>query len=142
LASTAGTNKNAIVSRLKTIISGVSGLENTTFKGYRSRETTDKTALIHLVSDELDPVTSTHVNHNLIINVLLKDRISIKEDAETTMENFVEFVGLVEDELETYSMSPDEWDVMLVQSINYTFGANQTFVFHNAMLSIGVEAQW
>jgi hypothetical protein len=145
MASINGTAKNAILSQFVTLCKEVSDFENRVFKGMYAGLTDRTLCFIHLNEDDSPPEesTTTEDEHYLTINILVKLRSDLaSNDPEERMEQHIELVGLVEDKLNANRGTTTYWEALHITNINYGFGHERQFNYHQALMTVIVRHEW
>lgn len=142
MVSTAGANKNAILSGLITLLKEVATFEERVYKGYRTLLKKYPSILVHFAVDDISKEASDEDFHAMTVNVLVKDTANVKGNAETQMEEYIELVGLVEDKLKGNTYNAGVWEDMGPFHISYTFGQRDRVIYYSALIKVRVEAQW
>ena len=141
--SIAGTNKNAILSGLKTLLNGLSDFKDNVHISYRTQSNAQNHILIHLYEDVYEPETSSEDGHfiNIIMSVKTKTNLP-HNDTEQEVTDFVELVGKVEDLLKANYYNAGTWEDINIKLINYTDGQEKSFLWYNARMELVLRSQW
>jgi len=144
VSSTAGSNKVAVLDAIIDLLNGIEDFRDYVFGGYHpaSSISVDRFILVHLHRDvQVVHVTDEDI-HELHFNVVVKYKEDMERDPKTTMDNFIDLVGKVEDKLKGYYSNPGTWEELTIDEIDYTFGRDRQFLFYNALMSVRVRVQW
>jgi len=142
VSSVAGTAKNSILDSIVALIKEIADFNNNVYKGYRRRLKASKVALLHLLEDTPVQESTEEEQHNIAINMLVRMKVDIQADPETQMSDFIELIGKVEDKVKANTYKAGAWENLRISRITYTFGQEETFIFHNALIRLEVQAQW
>lgn len=159
MASTDGTNKNAILSRIITIIKTVSNFDDRVYKGQRVL-IPENGVIVHITGETRpdDTETTGHAEHYVQFIILIKMRSNIPAGisggsgltsvrgyiaSETEQENFIELVGLVVDALEDqWYDDSGNWDRLSMPDMDYRFGREGDFNYYTCGITVVCRTQY
>lgn len=135
------TNVDAMLAGLITLLEGCSSLSSdTVHKGFFAQVDTYPAAQVMPRRDSIT-TAGTLSDHVFSFDILLYFRGGDNTPA-ADVDAFIAFVGEVWDAIEAVQCNSPTWSWALVPEIDFSFGADKSFIFYIAHLVIELKRRW